>query len=134
MHNFLFIVLVCIFSSWFSNFSHAPTWHIRRGDHPETCYLNGDTLLSFRADHAASDAIEWACGDNHLVATLEVALLGRDKKNVGVIDVAETNEVVHLAVGDGERRILAVCSYGEVIVIIAEAGVAWVVDGLVEGR
>ncbi len=114
--------------------SHAPARHIRRCNHSQPCDLDGYTLLSFRADNAASDVLEWACGDNHLVATLEVALLGRDKKNVGVIDVAEADEIVHLAVGDGERRIFAVCLHGEVVVIVAEAGVARVVDGLVEGR
>ena len=119
MHNFLFIVLVCIFSSWFSNLSHAPTWHIRRGDHPETCYLNGYTLLALCANHSAHDALEWSRGDDDLVATLEVALFGRDKKDVGVINVAEADEAVHLAVGDGERWILAVCPHGEVIVIVA---------------
>lgn len=69
-----------------------------------------------------------------MVATLEAAFLGRDKENVGVVCVAEANEVVHLAVGDDEWRVLAVGSQGEVIVVEAKASVGWVVNGLVESR
>lgn len=88
--------------------------------------------MALRTDHAACDAFEWTGGDDDLVATLEAAFLGRDKENVGGVCVAEANEVVHLAVGDDEWRVLAVGSHGEVIVVEAKAGVGWVVDGLVE--
>ncbi len=107
---------------------HAPTRHIRRGNNPEASDLDGYPLLAFGAYHAAGDASEWAGGDDHLVATLEAAFLVGDKEDVGVINLGEANEVVHLAVGDGEWRVLAVGSHGEVVVIIAQAGVTWVVD------
>lgn len=108
--------------------SHAPARHIRRGDDTEAGYLYGHSLLSFRADHAADDAFERAGGDDHLVATLEAAFLVGDKEDVGVVDLGEADEVVHLAVGNGERRVLAVRSRGEVVVIVAQAGVVRGVD------
>ncbi len=107
---------------------HAPTRYIRRGSNTKASYFDGYPLLAFRTYHAAGDASEWAGGDDHLVATLEAAFLVGDKENVGVINLGEANEVVHLAVGDGEWRVLAVGSHGEVVVIIAQAGVARVVD------
>lgn len=67
-----------------------------------------------------------------MVAALEAAFLVGDKENVGVVNLGEANEVVHLAVGNGEWRVLAVGSHGEVVVIIAQAGVARVVDNQVK--
>lgn len=80
---------------------HASTWHIRCGDYPKSGYLYGYSLLAFCAYHAANDAFEWAGSDDHLVATLEAALLVGDKEDVGVVNLGEANEIVHLAVGDG---------------------------------
>lgn len=91
-------------------------------------------MLSLCANHSANNALERAKGDDDLVATFEVALFGRNKENVGVVDVAEANEVTHLAVGDGERRVFAVWSHGKVIVIIAYAGDAKAMDCLVKNR
>lgn len=108
--------------------SHTPTRHIRRGDNPKAGNLDGYPLLAFRADHAAGDAFERAGGYDHLVATLEAAFLGRDKEDVGVVNLGEADEVVHLAVGNGERRVLAVRSCGEVVVVVAEAGVGRIVE------
>ena len=113
-------------------FSHAPTRHIRRGNHSKLGYLDGHSLLPLCADHAPRDSLEWTGGDNHLVATLEVAVVVREKENVGVIDAGNANEVVHLAVRDDEWRILAVWPHGEVVVIIAEARVSWIVDSIVK--
>lgn len=127
------IVLLFVFSLWFGYLSHAPTWHIRRGDYSKVCYLDSYTLLAFGADHATSDALERARGDNHLVATFEAAFIGRNKENVGVFNAAEANEVGHLAVRNDERRVLAVGSHGEVVVVVAEAGVDRTVDYRVKG-
>ncbi len=84
--------------------------------------------MAFGAYHAAGDAFERAGGDDHLVATLEAAFLVGDKEDVGVTNLGEADEVVHLAVGNGERWVLAVGSRCEVVVIVAQAGVARVVD------
>ena len=124
---FILYVKIVFMVNKLSFLFHAPTWHIRRGDNAKAGNLDGYPLLAFRTHYAADDAFERAGGYDDLVATLEAAFLVRDKENVGVINIGEADEAVHLAVGNGERRVLAVRSCGEVVVIVAEAGVGRIV-------
>lgn len=104
-------------------FLHAPTRHISCGDNPEAVYLHGYPLLALGSHHSAHDILEWARGDDDLVATLESTVVAREKEYVGIIDGGKADEAIHLVVGDGEGRVLAVRQQGEMVVVVTEAGV-----------
>lgn len=94
--------------------------YVRRGDAAYPAKLDDDTLL---AGDAVLDATEIAIGDDDMVAILEVALRAIDKKNVVAVDARQTYEVVHLLVGNDERRICAAGVGAEMIVVVAEVGI-----------
>ena len=59
-----------------------------------------------------------------MVATFEMALGAVDEENVVVVDARQMDEIIHLLIGDNERWVLAVDIGAEVVVVVAEVGVA----------
>lgn len=91
---------------------------------PIPSQFDDDTLLAGDTGDTALNASEVAIGDDNMVAILEMALGTVDEENVVVGDARQADEVIHLLIGDDERWVLAVSIYAEVVVVVAEVGVA----------
>ena len=80
-------------------------------------------MLAGDTGDTALNASEVAIGDYDMVATFEMTLGAVDEENVVVVDARQTDEVIHLLIGDDERWVLAVGIGAEVVVVVAEVGI-----------
>lgn len=84
--------------------------------------LDYDTLLACYASHAATDTLELALGDTHLVVGLEGDGVGGDEADVFVLGVGGEDEIAHLPVADRQGRVAEIHAYLEMVVVEGEVG------------
>ena len=79
--------------------------------------LNDDTAVAhaLNLDEGALYPIERSTNDAHSSATAEVELFGMEIEQVIIITVADTNELLHLTVGDEDGTIMTIDRTGEVL-------------------
>ena len=83
----------------------------------EAGQLNKDALLATGTDDLAADALELASNHINLVVALEGIGLTIETHDVLIVGIRSDDERLHLAVGDGQWRILAKGINGAVIII-----------------
>lgn len=83
---------------------------------------DGDTVLAGDTDNTTSDSGEGTIGDEDFLVGEEIAPLGVDGHDMGILETGGPDEGLHLVVGDGEGWVAVVEGYGEVVVVEREEG------------
>ena len=80
-----------------------------------------DLLLAAYLDEGALDTIEGTADDAHWGALVEVDLVGGKVDELLIEGLTDADEVLHLAIGDGDGDVLAAHGLGEVMEVLDEA-------------
>ena len=80
-----------------------------------------DLLLAAYLDEGALDTIEGTADDAHWSALVEVDLVGGKVDELLIEGLTDADEVLHLAIGDGDGDVLATHGLGEVMEVLDEA-------------
>ena len=83
---------------------------------------DGDTVLTGDTDDTTTDTGEGTIGDEDFLVGEEVATLGFDRHDMGILEGRGPDEGLHLMTGDGEGRVAIVEGHGEVVVVEREEG------------
>lgn len=98
---------------------------------------DGNTVLTGDTDDTAPDTGEGAIGDKDFLVGEEIATLGIDCHDMGVLETGGPDEGLHLDSGDGQGRVAIVETHSEVIIVVGdertEGGVVDKGIGLVGG-
>ena len=114
-----------------SNNLQTSCGNVGGGDEAETLELDDDTLLSGNTGYTTLDTLELADGDTNEVAALVVDMLGADHTDIVAVGRQGGDKALHGLIRDDERRIEAVGTYAEVVVVVGDEGTD---DRIFQGR
>ena len=114
------VILLCCNFFILDVFLNECVRYVRRADEADAFDFHHYSLLSCHSCHSAFHSLKLSLDNSDHIAALIVAVLWLHQFDVAIVYACHLDEVHHLVVWYGERRVLTIFICGEVVIIIGE--------------